>query len=178
MATGITTSIVVQFSKADAEASAILQAEIDDRDDGLNSGNTSFEPSQTAYFLVYKSDNVTYDTPRSTAGSIVSAASGVREVEDEFITFTGDNTGSTQYPIRGKSLSSYKWVGLVGGVVSVTGENEITVTPLTEGADVFGVLAVSYSADYQAYGIKSPATLAGYTEFPIVAYIIGEIEGT
>lgn len=177
MAKGITTSIVVQFRKEDAEAAAILQAEIDDREDGLNQGDTSFEPTSTAYFLVYKSSNVVYSTPRATAGNILSRGTGTRVVEDEFITFTGSNTGSTSYPIKGQSLDSYKWLGTAGGVVTVTGENEITVTPFTEGAEVFGVLAVNYKADYTAYGVKSPASLEGYTDFPIVVYIIGEVIG-
>lgn len=174
MAKGITASIVVQFSKASAEANAILQAEIDDREDGLNAGKTSFEPASTAYFLVYKSSNVTYETPRVTAGNIVSAAGGTRSIVDEFITFTGSETGSTQYPINDGTLV-YKWVGLAGGNVTVTGENEITVKPLTEGDPVFGVLAVDYQTSYAAYGIKSPANISGYTEFPIVAFIIGTI---
>ncbi|MCF1457640.1 MAG: hypothetical protein LPH21_08780 [Shewanella sp.] len=94
-------------------------------------------------------------------------------MEDEFVTFAGSDRGSTQYPIKDGTFS-YKWVGQAAGNVTVTGENEIKVTPLTEGDPVFGVLAVSYSADYKAYGIKSPVSVSGFTEFPIVAFIIGE----
>lgn len=169
----ITASIVVQFTSKDDDKNGILIAEIDDRDDGLNGGNTSFEPAALAWFLVYKSANVSYDAPIVTAGNILSGAGGTRQIVDEFITFTGSETGSTQYPANGSV--TYKWVGRAGGTVSVSGEGNIKVTPATVGDPVFGVLAVSYTAAYEAWGIQSPASVGGFTTFPIVAFIIGEI---
>lgn len=169
----ITTSIVVQFASKDAEAKGILMAEIDDREEGLNAGNTSFEPAATAYFLVYKSSNVSYQTPQVTAGNILSAAGGTREIKDEFITFTGGDSGNTQYPAEG--AVAYKWVGRNGGAVTVSGEGAIKVKPVTDGDPVFGVLAVDYTTRYEAWGIKSPSSILGYTTFPIVAFIVGEL---
>ena len=63
-------TIRVQFGNPDgSEAAGHLSAEIDTRPGGLNGGRTSFNPGETAYILVYKSDNVSITDTICSAGS-------------------------------------------------------------------------------------------------------------
>jgi hypothetical protein len=166
MASAITTSIVVDFNLGDT--SGILTAEIDDREDGLNKGNTSFLPGQAAGFLVYKTSNVAYETPVISAGSLQSVGSGTRQVVNEFLTFAGSTRASTKYPVTGGL--SMSWVGASGGVTGLLDENNIVII---SGEKAVGVLKVSYTTSFDKYVLQSPVTLSGLKEFPIVIFVSG-----
>ena len=85
---GLATTIVVQFTDdiTKGERTGLIQAEIDSRADGLNNGDTSFEPGDIVFFLVYMNSMTEIDQIISSGGSINSSGSFNVQLE-EFITF-------------------------------------------------------------------------------------------
>lgn len=182
-----TTTLVVQFGTPDSEADAYLSAEIDDRETGLNGGETSFEPGETAYFLVYKSDNVTLRTnpgPIASAGNAAYATQTIDiDIEDEDITFAASAEGQLDVPCKNAALTSYAWVGDVLGTPSLGADRRtVTITPAA-GKDLknsAGVLRVNYTAEALPGSIVSPPSIATssgetLTDFSIVVLIIGDV---
>ena len=168
----ITTSIVVNFSADQSDAEGVLIVEVDDREDGLNGGNTSFIPGDKVAMLVYQTSNVAITKEIATAGSLVSAGSGTRLIEKELITFTGSGkTANTRYPVSGGFSS--EWLGLSGGAVTQSGETAITVAPPVENEPVVGVLSVTYTTSFTVRNLNSPVSLQGLTDFPIVVFFNG-----
>jgi hypothetical protein len=171
------TTIVVQFgtdTSADAAANAHLSAEIDSREDGLNGGNTRFAPGDTAYFLVYKSDNVTLSSPISSAGTV--SFNGTTSVpKEEEVVFAGTNEARLRVPAAG-GLSNVKWLGNTLGNLSVNGATGITASEGGEGKA--GVAKLTYTANATIGALSSPASIDGETDFSIVALIIGNVAGS
>lgn len=168
-----TTSIVCQFgdSNAASEANAFLSAEIDDRETGLNSGNTSFKPGDTAWFLVYMSANVELDgAPEISAGTLTSGQNVTGIVKEEQLTFQNSNTASISVPAT--SLSSTKWLGRSLGSLSLSG-NKTEVTASSKGV---AVAKVKYLTNAIAFGLTSPATLDGESSFGIVVVVSGKLK--
>lgn len=110
MAEVVVATLNVNFDADTTAASGVLKLEIDDREDGLNGGDTSFSPGDNVYFFMFKDDSVTLTTtvPQRTAGGITSAGSGTKSV-DEYITFSNSDTASLGYPPDG--AVSMEWVG-------------------------------------------------------------------
>lgn len=166
----VTANITVSFgAETGAGVDGHLSAEIDDREDGLNGGDTSFAPGDTAYFLVFKSANVTYDAPVCSAGSIQTASAGSVEREEE-LTFADTDTATLQVPCTG-SLSVL-WLGRSLGSLTL-------IDPMTVKASAKGVAVakVTYSATADAFGLTSPSSLNGLTDFSILVFILGHIAG-
>jgi hypothetical protein len=165
------TSIIVQFgtdTSADAAANAHLSAEIDSRDDGRNGGETRFRPGETAYFLVYKSDNVNIDDVIASAGSIGSHGSeNVEKSED--ITFANTDEGRLRVPASG-GITGTKWMGTSLGSLSMDGPT--TVLASSEGV---AVAKVTYRANALAYSITAPSEINGETDFSIVVVVVGNV---
>lgn len=149
----VVATLNVNFSADDATgAGGGLKLEIDDREDGLNSGDTSFAPGDDAYFFLFKDTNVTLvtTTPERTAGGVTSAGSGVKEI-DENITFSNSNTSSLGYPPNGSVTMS--WLGrsftLSGTTLSSnTALPEVNGSELkmANGKNVIGVLKCVYES--------------------------------
>lgn len=79
-------TIRVQFGNPDGSAAeGQLSAEIDTRPGGLNGGRSSFSPGETAYILVYKSDNVSITDTICSAGSLSAQGSAVVTVTEELM---------------------------------------------------------------------------------------------
>ena len=79
-------TIRVQFGNPDGSGSdGHLSAEVDTRPDGLNGGRSSFSPGETAYILVYKSDNVSITDTICSAGSLSSQGTAVVSVTEEIM---------------------------------------------------------------------------------------------
>jgi len=79
-------TIRVQFGNPDGSAAGgHLSAEIDTRPQGLNGVRTSFSPGETAYILVYKSDNVGITDTICSAGSLSAQGSAVVTVTEELM---------------------------------------------------------------------------------------------
>lgn len=161
----VTANITVSFGSEGAGDH--LSAEIDGREDGLNGGDTSFAPGDTAYFLVFKSDNVEYDEPVCSAGTIITAEGGTVEKEEE-LTFADTDTASLSVPCTG--ALTVTWLGRSLGDLTLT--DPMTVKASSKGV---AVAKVAYEATADAYGLQSPATLEGLTDFSILVYILGRV---
>ena len=106
-------SIVVSFGNQSAAATAAnahLSAQIDSRPTGLNGGNTSFNPGDTCWILIFMSDNVALDgDPVLSAGTLGGGqlVTGISITEQ--LTFANVNTASLSVPSTG--ITSSKWLG-------------------------------------------------------------------
>lgn len=166
MANLITTSIVVNFGQGDQ---GILQAEIDNRPTGYNSGDTSFAPGEEPAFLIFKTSNVILNSITPSVGSIQGLSSTVNITKDEFITFEDSKTATTAYPVTGNFTST--WIGRSLGAVTVTNQKDISVA--TKGVAVLKVTYTSQAIAKRLTGV--PTTLGGETSFPVVIYIVGTV---
>ena len=144
MSENVTASIVVNFTSEGESGSGILQAAIDDRPSGLNSGKTTFYPGDSVGFLLYRGANVNIDQVLSSAGAITPM--GEQDVVlTEYLQFAGVKSATLQRPALG--LGGYKWLGNDGGEISLVDEVNISIAE-----PVLGLLKVVYQA--RAYGYK------------------------
>jgi hypothetical protein len=170
-----TTTIQVQFGSESAyDSGAHLSAEIDDREGGLNNGNTQFNPGDTAWILVYTSANIEVTETASSAGTIgVGGVETVSKTTD--VTFARETEGRINVPATG--IESVVWLGENLGNLTL-GADSITVTAEREGV---AIGRVTYTAQAQAYSITSPASLSAggltITDFPILVLIVGDLIG-
>ena len=171
------TTQIVQFglgSGADPYADLHLSAEIDDREDGLNGGDTDFAPGDTAYFLVYKSSNITLSNPVASAGSC--SDQGTTSVnKTEFVSFANEDEGSLDVPAQ--SIISTNWIGQNLGAVAL-GADQTSLKLNSKPAGIFaGVLKVTYVASATVGALVSPASLndgsAEVSDFEIAVVIVG-----
>jgi len=161
-------TIRVQFGNPDGSAAAgHLSAEIDTRPDGLNGGRTAFSPGETAYLLVYTSDNVIITDTICSAGSLTAQGSAVVTVIEELM-FEDVDTANLGKPAR-SGLSQTLWYGRSLGSLTLQSD-KVTVKSAAKGV---AVAKVSYDALAQVYALSSPATLNGETDFSILALIKG-----
>ena len=168
----VTTSITVSFEPAEGDEDAQLSAEVDSRDDGLNGGDTSFEPGDSVYILVFKSSNVILDFAIPSAGSLSSAGSTNYEVLD-YLLFANETEQSLPKPTSGSVTT--KWVGSsLGGTTIVDG----TLVKLSSPPDepYVGVLEVDYTATPLVYRLDSPAEINGKDTFEIAVFFGGHTE--
>lgn len=164
----VSTSLVVDFGST-GDAQGILKAEIDSDPAGLNAGETSFVPGDTAGYIVAKSSNVTVAVHMATYGAPVYQ--GTRAFRhEEIITFTGEPTSQPEYPILGNF--SYSWLGINPGTLSAT-ETDITLSKSAGVTEAVGVALISYDTEVELYTITSPTSLGGVVEFSIVIYLKG-----
>lgn len=168
----VTANITVSFgdSAGSSGASGHLSAEVDSRADGLNAGKTSFAPGDRAHFLVYKSSNVSYDTPVASAGSIAAGGKGISVTKEDDIQFADTDTASLSIPAQ--SIVSVTWLGRSLGSLVLADAN--TVKASAKGV---AVARVKYTAKADAWSLTSPATLAGLTDFSILVFILGRLAG-
>lgn len=160
-------TIRVLFGSPDGSDVGHLSAEIDTRPDGLNGGRTSFNPGETAYILVYRSDNVSITDTICSAGSLSPQGSSVVSVTEELM-FEDTNIASIGKPARSGIVSSV-WYGRSLGSLALQSD-KVTVKAAAKGV---GVAKVTYDALAQVYALSSPATLNGETDFSILAVIKG-----
>jgi len=166
----INTSFQVSFGVDDAGgvgAGAHLSAELDDRDGGRNAGKTSFVPGDVAYFFVFSSDNVTYSPPIPSAGSVTSSGSELVEREED-ITFADTDTATLQVPAT--SITSVTWLGNSLGSLSLTGPKTVRAS-----ASGVAVARVRFQASADVYGLQSPASIGGLTDYSILVFVKGAV---
>lgn len=161
-------TIRVQFGNPDGSGSeGHLSAEVDTRPDGLNSGRSSFNPGETAYILVFKSDGVSITDTLCSAGSLSPQGSAVVTVTEELM-FEDADTATLGKPAR-SSLTQTAWYGRGLGALSLQAD-KVTVKAQAKGV---AVAKVSYEVLALVYALASPATLNGETDFSILALIKG-----
>ncbi len=161
MAEVIVATLNVSFNVDDGTgdgAAGVLKLEIDDREDGLNGGDTSFAPGDDAYYFLFKDSSVSVIAHETTAGGKSSAGSGTKEI-DENITFSNSDTSSLGYPPSGSV--TMKWLGRC---FEISGTSVLVNTTLPEidgselrmagGKKVAGVLNVVYDSTGDLYKLS------------------------
>jgi hypothetical protein len=112
MAEVVVATLNVSFGEDTATTQGNLKLELDDREDGLNGGDTSFAPGDDAYFFLFKDANVDLitTTPITTAGGVSAASdpTGTKAI-DENISFSNSDTSSLGYPPDGAVDAN--WLG-------------------------------------------------------------------
>ena len=168
----VTANITVSFgADGGAAGDGHLSAEVDNRATGLNGGNTQFEPGDTAYFLVFRSDNVRIDSVQSSAGSIIGATVGTVTREED-LSFADVDSATLRVPASG--ITSIIWLGRSLGGLSLQADG-VTVKTSARGV---GVARVTYTAkNVHAYGLAAPSSVAGLTDFSILVFVAGSISG-
>ncbi len=166
MATNVTTTLVVSL-KSDAEESSIFSAEVDDRETGLNAGDTSFAPGDAIGYLVYMSSNVDPATLSQIAskGSITAAGTGTKSVT-EFIQFANEREATPQYPIYGGF--TYAWMGNNLGALTMVNDRALSIA-----AAGVGVAKVTYNTFYRSF-LLSSTLIPGEPEYEILIYIAAQ----
>jgi len=162
-------TIRVQFGNPD-DASAVpghLSAEVDTRPTGLNGGRSSFSPGETAYILVFKTDDVSITDTICSAGSLSPHGTTTVTVTEELM-FEDADTATLGKPAR-SSLGQVVWFGRSLGDLTLQSDR-VTAKAANKGV---GVAKVTYDALAQVYALVSPATLNGETDFSILALIKG-----
>jgi hypothetical protein len=90
---------------------------------------------------------------------------------EEDITFAGTDTASLGVPASGGV--SVTWFGTSLGSLSLQDDN-MTLKASAKGV---AVARVTYTASATSYGLVSPASLGGSTDFSILVYILGHVAG-
>lgn len=166
----VSATIQVSFGAESGSVDGHLSAAIDDRADGLNGGDTDFAPGDTAYFLVFRSANVEYDTPVLSAGSLVAAAvSGGYVEREEDLSFADTNQASLSVP--SSALVSFEWFGRSLGDLALLSDAQ-TVEASASGV---AVCRVKYRAPCTAHGLASPSSLNGKTDYSVLVFIRGHV---
>jgi hypothetical protein len=119
---------------------------------------------------VFKSSNVTYDFPICSAGTVAGAGSGISVTKEQDIQFADEDTASLSVPAT--AITGVTWLGRSLGGLTLT--DPTTVKASAKGV---AVARVTYTCAADAFGLTSPATLAGLTDFSILVFILGHITG-
>lgn len=150
----VVATLNINFDADAAGGQGILKLELDDREDGMNGGDTSFAPGDDAYFFLFKDDAVTLITtiPKSTAGGVSAASpsTGTKAV-DENVSFSNSDTSSLGYPPDGSV--TMEWLGRA---YELKGTELLPYSTLPEvngselkiagGKKVVGILHCTYSS--------------------------------
>lgn len=160
-------TIRVQFGNPSGSATGHLSAEIDTRPQGLNGGRTAFNPGETVYLLLYKTDNVSITDTLCSAGSLSAQGSTVVTITEELM-FEDADTAQLSKPARA-AIAQTVWYGRNLGSLTVQ-PDKITVKAQARGV---AVAKITYEALALIYTLSSPATLNGETDFSILALIKG-----
>ncbi len=177
----VTANISISFGEGGSGSDGHLSAEIDGRLNGLNAAYIdvnengdasapSFAPGDVAGFLVYKSSNVTYDTPVASTGTIAAAGTGILVEKEDDIQFANTNKGSLSIPAE--AITSVTWMGRSLGSLTMKSPTEVEAS-----AKGVAVARVKYTCRADGWKLTSPATVAELTDFSILVFILGHIAG-
>ena len=177
MAEVVVATLNVSFSDDTAGIGGVLKLEIDDREDGLNNGNTSFKPGDSPAFFMFKDSNVNIVVPpRASAGGITGSGSGTKEI-DENITFSNSDTASLNYPPDGGVTMS--WLGnsynLEGTTVtsnSTLPDIELSSLKMPDGKQIIGVLNCKYNSTGSLHKLQSVAK----DMLEVIIFAVGTVE--
>lgn len=157
--TVIATLNVTFSADSSSQASGNLKLELDDRPDGLNKGDTSFQPGDDVGYVMYKDDNVTVVEHESTAGGISAAGSMTKDVEEK-VNFSNSDSGSLNYPPYGSVTLS--WLGRSYKIDGnkVTGNSKVpdvlgSNLKMPDNIKVAGILKCSYQTHGNLYMLKN-----------------------
>ena len=162
----LTASLVVNFGAGAAVGiGASLQAELDDV---LNNDKSSFLPTETAYFVIYKyPSSVIVEKPIPSSGMVVAKGS-VTRTKTQTLEFTNGSTASLSYPPSG-SVIVKRWYGNEGQGFAVSGMSA-SISSLDPC-----VCEVEYQTSGASWELLPPTIDIEETpEWPIIVFIQGQ----
>lgn len=179
----VVATLNVNFAEDSEATGGVLKLEIDNRSNGINGGDTSFEPGDDVGFFMFKDSNIDIIAgPTSTSGGITTAqpSSGSKQL-DEFISFSNSDSGSLGYPPS--SGVDLEWMGRVYRIFE-DADGRTRAVPYTNPPlpnrrysqlkmpdNVAGVLRAKYTATGSLHRLRSVPT--DITE--VMIFAIGEI---
>ena len=168
--TTVTATLVVNFDDG-RQGDAVLQLEIDSRDEGFNAGKTTFGPGDQPVYLEFKTSNIIVQERVVSAGLIQPLNLVFPDNEilvEEFLVFPREQTQTLNRPVD--SGFTFKWLGTDLGALVLL--DELTVRAPINGV---GVAKVSYKTKIEAFRIVNiPFPLNGETTFPVLVFHIGD----
>lgn len=186
MAEVVVATLNVSFDSSTESATGNLKLEIDDREDGLNGGDTSFSPGDNPYFFLFKDQNIELLTspPKTTAGGVAAASpsTGVKEIEEN-LSFSNSSSASLGYPPDSAIPQTWndsekrgmRWLGTAyeiskDGVVTPTTKlpehvldsenNPTSELKMNPSINVAGVLQCGYESTGSLYKLTVDKTTA------------------
>ena len=174
MAGVVTTSLVVSLGD-DAEGTSIYTAEVDSRDDGLNGGRTNFNPGDSIYILLFKTDNVTTIHSVASKGSLTYQGTTDFEVEG-FAEYPNENESSLTYPVPTGAVVTKSWLGNDLGHSTISNQSSILLStdPTALGDPYVGILKYSYTAVADIYLLQD-TLIPNEAEYSILCFFQGSI---
>lgn len=174
MAGVVTTSLVVTLGDTGGDDS-LFNAEVDGRDDGLNNGNTSFQPGATIFILLFKTDDVTTLDAITSKGNLVKQGTSQYAVTG-FAEFANETESSLSYPVPAGASLTTRWLGNNLGAFTIRNQSAIVLsTDKTALGDPFvGVLEYSYTAVATIYKLEN-TMITGAVPYEILCYWAGEV---
>jgi len=166
----ITATLVVNFGGQAASDNDSLVAEIDDRETGLNSGKTSFLPGDDVWILLYKSENVTLNTPVTSWGDLILRAGDELVEKEADIQFVDEVESRVGYPMRDGFTS--QWIGRTALGLVQTGELTLQIAQPADVEHWARLLRVNWTARAAAYKLTN-TYIAGLTEYSIICHFTG-----
>lgn len=165
----VTASLTVSFEKPDVSGDGFLSWEIDDRaeeDGGLNGGDTSFAPGDTAYVLLYRESSVSLTETFTSAGtlSIFGSTNGQTKsftgTEAEYLTVTNSNTANLSKPANNGPpslswLGKNKKIGKGTAKLQMMSQGDTTSEVIIDlGTEMVGVIKAEYESRSTAYKLS------------------------
>lgn len=144
----ITATVRVQYESS-SDTNLLLDAIIDDRDDGLNGGKTNgFPPGTDVYILTFLNSKTDHDSQTATAGTIQRSSSndGLYEVTERLF-FANDSSKSIRYPVAASGSFNTEWLGVDGGNPSLSSDQRT----ISFQNPTVGLLEVKYEAAFEAF---------------------------
>ncbi|MBF0108775.1 MAG: hypothetical protein HQL76_06330 [Magnetococcales bacterium] len=143
-----------------------LSVEVDSRPDGLNHGRTSFFAGDTAHLLVHAGDDVALEDPLVSAGVILPGGWQVISMTQDLV-FNRVATATLDKPAIG--IDSVIWIGNDLGDLTLESDNRTVSVPNAGVA----IARVTYRSIACAWGLSSPSTVAGLSEYPVQVHFSG-----
>lgn len=157
------TTIVVSFGTDAADATGILTAELYD---AINP-DSPFKLTDVVNFLVFKSNNVDYDTPLLSSGALASIGPATIAVVDD-IQSVGESESISLSKPNGHVLPSFTWFGNTPTSITLQPDGTFSL----KGIGPF-IGKASYNATGYGYSITPPLHPP---PAPAVEYAVGPPE--
>lgn len=174
----IATLNVTFDDKSTTAAEGQLKLEIDDREDGPNGGDTSFQPGDDVYYLMFKDSNITVLEHFSTAGGISSGGTNYTKSVVEYVNFNNSDSSSLGYPPNGSV--TLEWLGRCTEITSTGSTRSNSALPvrtksslkMAGNKNVAGILKATYTSIGSSY--KLTGVPKDFTEVMIT--VVGQIK--
>lgn len=158
--TVITAHIVVPFA-SDEDVNVVV--EIDDREDGLNQGKTTFAPGQDAYILAFLPDGWSIASVTVTAGTIGYVKGDSKAVE-QYLEFPNTDDSTLSYPFS--NTFQYTWLGAAPGILTLVNQFRVVLPPRTQDplSGAFdpeyriGIAKINYNSVCQVWRVSGVPT--------------------